>query len=132
MFKQYLTFSNHRRVNAFNMMKIERFDLAWQTENNKVDCGVSLMRHMEMYRGGGVEKLYCDLASECTSQNLQLADLRKKYVGKILLSDHNLCKLSFVATLEDYDKLSTYKRKKIYNDKHVAEVQARVQGIVVL
>lgn len=53
---------------------------------------------------------------------------KNKYVGKILFSNFNLCKPSFVTTLEDYDKLTTDKRKKTYTKDHLHEVDARVQS----
>ena len=100
--KQYLTILDHSRVNSFKIMKIERFEMEWHTKNNDVACVLFLMRHMEVYRGGGVEKINVDLVFKCNSQ-------------KILLSNLNLCKSSFVTTVEDYDKLTCYKRKKIYS-----------------
>ncbi|CAH1449361.1 unnamed protein product [Lactuca virosa] len=111
---------------------MERFEMEWQTKNNDIDCRLFLMRHMEVYRGGGVEKIDADILHECTSQKMQLVDMRKKYVGKILLSNLNLCKPSFVTTLEDYDKLATYKRKKIYIEAHLHEVEVMVQSTSVL
>ncbi|CAH1427369.1 unnamed protein product [Lactuca virosa] len=103
----------------------------WQTKDNDVDCGLFLMRHMEVYRGGGVEKLDADFLPECNSQKMQLSEMRKKYVCK-MLSDMNLCKASFVTTLEDYDNLSSYKRKKIYTESHLHEVEGTVKAIGVL
>ncbi|CAI9286339.1 unnamed protein product [Lactuca saligna] len=65
-----------------------------------------------VYRGGGAEKLDADFLSECTNQKIQLSEMKKQYVCKMLLSDMNLCKASFVTTLEDYDNLSSYKRRR--------------------
>lgn len=55
--------------------------------------------------------------------------MRKKYASKILLSDFNICKSSFLESIEDYDKLKSYKRKKIYSQDHVDEIRRRVEGI---
>ncbi|CAH1443267.1 unnamed protein product [Lactuca virosa] len=132
MLKQYLTITDHPRVNSFKIMKMERFEMEWQTKNNDVYCGLFLTRHMKVYRGGGVEKTDADILHECTSQKMQLVDMMKKYVGKILLSDLNLCKPSFVTTLEDYVKLMGYKRKKIYIEGHFHELEVRVQSTGVL
>ncbi|KAL8239075.1 hypothetical protein R6Q59_015642 [Mikania micrantha] len=64
----------------------------WRTQINKVDYGVFLMRHMETYRD-------CQLDWDCgvckeeeevyNLQKLQLNDLIKKYVTKIILHDLN-------------------------------------------
>ncbi|CAH1421752.1 unnamed protein product [Lactuca virosa] len=112
-------------------MKIERFQMDWHTKDNGVDYGLFLMRHMED-RSGEVEKLDADFLPECTSQKMQLSEMRKKYVCKMLLSDMNFCKASFVTTPEDYDNLSSYKRKKIYTESHLHEVEVRVKAIGVL
>lgn len=131
MFKQYLSLIGHHRLNALNSMKIERLDLEWQTKDNDADCGLFLMRHMEVYRGGGPERFDGDLLPECTSQKSQLLELRKKYVAKIVLSDSNLCKASFLSTLEEYDKLSRHMKKKIYSQGHLDEVSARIKSVEV-
>ena len=92
-----------------------------------MDSGVLLMRRMELYRGDGVavdpifQKNYND-------QKKVVADLRKKYVAKMLLSDLNLCKDKFVESMEDYDKFSNYK-KKIYSEKQLELVKSRVAKI---
>lgn len=132
MFKQFLTIINHPRLKSFQVMKMERLEMDWQTLNNSVDCGVFLMRHMEVYRGGGSDNFPGDLEPELDGQAPQLAELRKKYVAKILLSDFNLCKASFLKTLDEYDKMKTYWRKKIYEEKNVLKIQARIESIGVL
>ncbi|KAD6454221.1 hypothetical protein E3N88_08927 [Mikania micrantha] len=56
-----------------------------------VDCGVFLMRHMETYKGC-LLNWECGLCGENEANNLQklqLNDLRKKYVTKIILHDLN-------------------------------------------
>ncbi|KAL8249271.1 hypothetical protein R6Q59_006139 [Mikania micrantha] len=65
--------------------------MPWRTEFNKVDCGVLLMRHIETYRGFLLD-WDCGLCKEeevNNLQKLQLNDLRKMYVTKIILHDLN-------------------------------------------
>ncbi|KAL8204315.1 hypothetical protein R6Q57_009938 [Mikania cordata] len=47
-------------------------DLPWKTTNNRVDCGIFSMRHMEIYMGGGVKKWKTGLLQESAAQNKQL------------------------------------------------------------
>lgn len=68
MFKQFLTIINHPKVNGFEIMKMEKMELDWQTKNNSIDCGLFLMRHMEVYRGGGADKMEAYLEPESDDQ----------------------------------------------------------------
>lgn len=70
MFKKYFTFTDHPLVHSFKIMKMERFEMEWQTKNNDIDCWLFLMRHRKVYRGGGVEKIDADILPECTSQKM--------------------------------------------------------------
>ena len=107
-------------------MKMERLEFECQTKDNYVDCGVFLMRYMEVYKGGGQDKVDTDLVNECDAQLSQLYDLRRKYVTKILLSDYNLFKSSFIKSLEDYDKLTQHEKKKIYMAANLEKIKSRV------
>ncbi|KAL8259002.1 hypothetical protein R6Q59_026955 [Mikania micrantha] len=90
-FANYLIQNHHPNGRHISTAKIHRLAMPWRTEFNTVDCGVFLMRHMETYKG-------CLLNWECglcgenevnNLQKLQLNDLRKKYVTKIILHDLN-------------------------------------------
>ncbi|XP_024980935.1 uncharacterized protein LOC112517795 [Cynara cardunculus var. scolymus] len=69
----------------------ERLRLDWQTNNNFDDCGVFTMRHMETYMGD-MKSWKTGLAPESKTQENQIANLRVKYVAKILMNSYNVKK----------------------------------------
>ncbi|KAL8200946.1 hypothetical protein R6Q57_012285 [Mikania cordata] len=90
-FANYLIQNQHPNGRHISTAKIHRLAMPWRTEFNKVDCGVFLMRHMETYKGC-LLNWECGLCGENEANNLQklqLNDLRKKYVTKIILHDLN-------------------------------------------
>ncbi|KAL8199570.1 hypothetical protein R6Q57_013138 [Mikania cordata] len=90
-FANYLIHNQHPNGCHISTAKIHRLAMPWRTEFNKVDCGVFLMRHMETYKGC-LLNWECGLCGENEADNLQklqLNDLWKKYVTKIILHDLN-------------------------------------------
>ncbi|KVI08602.1 hypothetical protein Ccrd_013052 [Cynara cardunculus var. scolymus] len=65
----------------------ERLRLDWQTQYNFDDCGVFTMRHMETYMGD-MKSWKTRLAPESKTQENQIANLRMKYVAKILVNNY--------------------------------------------
>lgn len=65
---------------------IERLKMPWRNEENKVDCGVYTMRHMETYMGQKVKDLKIGLKKNSTKQ---LRFLRGKYCKALLTSEVN-------------------------------------------
>lgn len=82
--------NNHEKGRMMINQPIKRLALPWRDEENKVDCGVFAMRHMETYMGQRV----CDWKiglSGLAAKAIQ--NLRIKYVNTLLVSEANdLCK----------------------------------------
>ena len=83
-FAGYLSKINHHKAVAIGRVKPVRLEFSWQTRYNCVDCGVFLMRHMEIYKG--LNKMEDGLAPEGVAQQEQLNELRRKYATKIMLA----------------------------------------------
>ncbi|KAI3814021.1 hypothetical protein L1987_18763 [Smallanthus sonchifolius] len=78
--------------------------MPWQTLENKFDCGVFMMRHMETFKGMTAKDRQCGLTHESEKQH-ELNDLRRKYVTKMLLHDINTSKEFIISELKDYLKM---------------------------
>nr|GMC91205.1 uncharacterized protein LOC109184077 [Ipomoea batatas] len=63
-----------------------RLRMSWRDNNNKVDCGVFTMRHMETYMGKGTKGSDCGLEKE---NKEQLNNTRVKYLAEIVNSPIN-------------------------------------------
>ncbi|MFS8031475.1 putative Ulp1 protease family catalytic domain, papain-like cysteine peptidase superfamily [Helianthus anomalus] len=81
-----------------------RLELPWGTTNNFADCGVFAMRHMETYHGKN-RRWDCGLSTESKTQSDELADLRLKYLRKILLADINMLRDQVKSKVEEFEKL---------------------------
>ncbi|GER41648.1 E3 ubiquitin-protein ligase [Striga asiatica] len=74
---------------ALKKAKIERLQLPWALDNNEIDCGVYVMRHMETYMGDSVKNWKVGLRKNSANQ---LKYLRAKYCATILSADINIHK----------------------------------------
>ncbi|KAD4386009.1 hypothetical protein E3N88_26178 [Mikania micrantha] len=66
-----------------------KLKLPWATKKNVTDCGVFVMRHMEMYMGKEAKSFDCGFSKNHFKRTSQIKTLRKKYATRILLSDAN-------------------------------------------
>lgn len=64
----HLNNEGHMAGKAYRLMDQEQLKMRWQITENRVNCGVMLMRHMEMYMGGDVRKWDSGLYKESTKQ----------------------------------------------------------------
>lgn len=106
-----------------------KFVMEWMTKKNYTDCGVFLMRHMETYKGEDVDGWNVDIEPESEysdDQQIQLDDLRKKYVTKILTSDMNLLKSSLHTKLRTYDKLPEEEKNNFNTKEHLSRIEDRI------
>ncbi|XP_071709499.1 uncharacterized protein [Rutidosis leptorrhynchoides] len=85
---EYLKSIGHVKAPNTEASKVVVPELRWGTRRNFIDCGVFVMRHMETYAGGSVNRWDCGLV-EGRSQKFTLNKLRKKYAIKLLFSDEN-------------------------------------------
>ncbi|KAL8228398.1 hypothetical protein R6Q57_015982, partial [Mikania cordata] len=49
IFLMYLHLMGHPKAMEIESSRIEKLRISWATTNNFVDCGVFVMRHMEMF-----------------------------------------------------------------------------------
>ncbi|KVI11001.1 hypothetical protein Ccrd_010593 [Cynara cardunculus var. scolymus] len=90
----------------------ERLRLDWQTKNNFDDCGVFTMRHMETYMGD-MKSWKIGLAPESKIQENQIANLRMKYVAKILMNSYNVKKDYIIKEVEKFNSIDEVVHGKI-------------------
>ncbi|KAI3725255.1 hypothetical protein L1987_65036 [Smallanthus sonchifolius] len=104
-FDGYLSRVSHPRAYQIKQAKISRMEMPWQTLENKFDCGVFMMRHMETFKGRTTKDWQCGLTCESEKQQHELNDLRRKYVTTMLLHDINTSKEFIISELKDYLKM---------------------------
>ena len=127
-FTRYLTSRNHKKAQKFKNVLPSRFSMPWMTKKNKVDCGVFLMRHMEMYKGEKMEKWDASLEMESESLQEQINELRWKYVTKMLLSDMNLLKEYVEGKMDVYVNIPESIRKRFGKKSHLETIQLRIKS----
>ncbi|CAI9278917.1 unnamed protein product [Lactuca saligna] len=96
------------------------------TKENYIDCGLFLMKHMETYKGGDPNKWIVGLEPEFADSDdkqIQLNELRKKYVTKILTSDLSIIKPSLNRKLASYDKLSDAEKENLNTEEHLQRME---------
>ncbi|KAL8252281.1 hypothetical protein R6Q59_035974 [Mikania micrantha] len=75
------------------MESIQALQLEWATTDNVTDCGIFVMRHMEMFRGS-YKKFECGFKKVESQQKKktkkQINTLRIKYASRILFSSINV------------------------------------------
>ncbi len=72
------------KVQPIKKAKIERLNIGWTNKENKVDCGVYSMRHMECYMGSPDWETGLKL-----DDNKNLNRLRELYMFALINSDSN-------------------------------------------
>lgn len=64
--------------------------MKWKTKENKIDCGLYMMMHMEMFHGELGLKWKTNILDERNRQYAeQIKKMRMRYAAKILLHDVN-------------------------------------------
>ena len=110
-FIDYLERKNHPKVFQIWCSIPRIVPIKWKTDFNGVDCGIFVMRHMEMYIGE--EEFLHELHTEGAGLKGQLKILRAKYLAKILLQDLNLKKKNLIKEAEAFGKKQGKKSKII-------------------
>nr|GMD66265.1 hypothetical protein DM860_003580 [Ipomoea batatas] len=91
------------KSNRFNTVKPTRIKMSWRDNENKEDCGVYVMRHMETFMGSLAKEWDCGLVKGNRSQ---LDRLRVKYASAILSAEINELRG------ENRDKAMKFSKKK--------------------
>lgn len=114
MFEDYLLHKNNPNHERMSQADRKVMQLGCRTTNNFVDCGVFTMRHMETYKGNGVD--LCCLSKEGKKQKKELKELRIKYAVKILLSDCNLVKSDIDKEVHRFRSVPDEEKKRLRKD----------------
>ncbi|KAI7742305.1 hypothetical protein M8C21_029632 [Ambrosia artemisiifolia] len=85
----YMMVNDHPMTSKIVSKNPVRVKMEWRTTKNKIDCGVFTMRHMETFMSTYKKKWVTDFQKEGPSQQIQIDDLRYKYLAKNLLFDAN-------------------------------------------
>jgi hypothetical protein len=78
----------HPKAKTLATARLARKEVSWATKGNYTDCGVFIMRHMEMFKGVN-EDFDCGFSSEEDVNNIQVRNLRFKYAAKIMMAENN-------------------------------------------
>ncbi|PWA62256.1 hypothetical protein CTI12_AA365670 [Artemisia annua] len=92
----YLERKKHPKLGELMLADARMVPIKWNTTYNVVDCGIFVMRHMEI---------------EGAALKSQLKMLRAKYLAKILLKDNNLKKKKLIKESEAFGKKQEKKSK---------------------
>ncbi|KAL4569140.1 hypothetical protein LXL04_024771 [Taraxacum kok-saghyz] len=129
LFQLYLDSVKHPKRSQMKRVRPVKFIMSWMTRSNYTDCGIFLMRHMETYKGEELQDWDVNLKVEdpdTDDQQVQLDDLRRKYVTKILTSDVNKLKPTVYSYLPKYDELSVDQKMELDTDDHFDRMQRRI------
>ncbi|KAJ0434783.1 putative papain-like cysteine peptidase superfamily [Helianthus annuus] len=104
--------------------QISRLKMSWRTVDNKVDCGIFLMRHMETFEGSSLRCWRCGFVKEVDcGQKEQLDDLRCKYATKILLHYLNARRQFVYNDSEAYIVLDAIERERLKEQARGSRVE---------
>nr|GMD24012.1 zinc finger BED domain-containing protein RICESLEEPER 2-like [Ipomoea batatas] len=87
MLQEFFTKTHPGRLVLCVGLEPKRMQMPWRDVNNKIDCGVYLMRHMEVFTGQAVSHLDCGLVK---GDYCILHRLRLQYMKGIVLLEYNL------------------------------------------
>ncbi|KAK9070408.1 hypothetical protein SSX86_010810 [Deinandra increscens subsp. villosa] len=111
-FEKYLVSISHPKAKSFKKSTLKRLEMDWRTENNHIDCGIFLMRHMETYLG--IADWNCGFDKEENGNHpMLIEDLRRKYIAKILLHDTNESKEFTVDLMKKYAEIPGNQKRKL-------------------
>lgn len=79
--------------------------MPWRTSDNKIDCGIFAMRHLETYMG--LDKWDCGFSVKEVAQKDQIYELRMKFLCKILLSEVNEARTSLIEDATKFQQMRT-------------------------
>ncbi|KAJ9548708.1 LOW QUALITY PROTEIN: hypothetical protein OSB04_021251 [Centaurea solstitialis] len=119
VFLKTLKFIDDGRAKKLSKAKQKRENMEWRTTENKIDCGIFVMRHMETFMEG--IKWVSGFAVEGDAQKNQIENLRYKYVAKILQSTLNI-NIEFVKA-----EVDTFAKQPIEKQQEVLEAAKKIK-----
>nr|GMD17514.1 uncharacterized protein LOC109153584 [Ipomoea batatas] len=99
-FAKYLHRKGHTNlVEKIKNLPVELVKMNWRTADNKTDCGLYCMRHMETYMGNPQWK--CSFTPKKTN-DLYLTSLRALYTSQIIMMPVNKHKAKVIKKAQEY------------------------------
>ncbi|PWA57465.1 Peptidase C48, SUMO/Sentrin/Ubl1 [Artemisia annua] len=99
----FLARNNYTNTNLFSCEKDAKvLNLRWKTRNDKINCGLYAMIHMELYEFEDEEWEIGILDEEDAQHRIQMDVLRNRYITKILLHEINQHKRKMIHFVEDW------------------------------
>nr|GMD40891.1 uncharacterized protein LOC109153584 [Ipomoea batatas] len=99
-FSEYLRKKGHTSLaERVSKMQVELVKMSWRTADNKIDCGLYCMRHMETYMGNPQWK--CGFTPK-NPNDPYLASLRALYTSRILMMPVNVHKATVIRNAEEH------------------------------
>ncbi|GJZ43948.1 ulp1 protease family, C-terminal catalytic domain-containing protein [Tanacetum coccineum] len=91
LFLKYLKKHQHPCVEKLTKEKPAKvLKFKWRTEKNKIDSGLYIMMHMELYQGESATKWKTDIVEENNKDCLkQMTNRRMRYITKIMMHEMN-------------------------------------------
>jgi hypothetical protein len=89
IFCKYLELVEHPKAKTMEMARLVRKEVPWATRDNYTDCGVFIMRHMEMFKGVKSD-FDCGFSVEEDVNKIQARNLRFKYAARIMMAENNM------------------------------------------
>ncbi|KAI3802193.1 hypothetical protein L1987_30323 [Smallanthus sonchifolius] len=117
----------HPKTDEIDDTVVRRFEMPWRTTVNNKDCGIFMMRHMEIYMGEEEKAWQCGFGVELENvKEKQIEDLRRKYCAKILLHEINELKHYIVEEMKKYLQIS-YPSRKIFEETSKKRIEERLK-----
>ncbi|GJR43686.1 200 kDa antigen p200 [Tanacetum coccineum] len=91
LFLEYLQKHQHPCVEKLSKDKPAKvLKMKWKTEKNKIDSGLYMMMHMELYQGESATNWKTDIVQENNRDyEIQMTSMRMRYLTKILIHEIN-------------------------------------------
>ncbi|GJS22675.1 peptidase C48, SUMO/sentrin/Ubl1 [Tanacetum coccineum] len=91
LFLEYLQKHQHPCVEKLSKDKPAKvLKMKWKTEKNKIDSGLYMMMHMELYQGESATNWKTDIVQENNRDyEIQMTSMRMRYLTKILIHEMN-------------------------------------------
>nr|GMD50415.1 uncharacterized protein LOC109150823 [Ipomoea batatas] len=99
-FSEYLMKRGHTSLaERITKLPVELVKMNWRTADNKTDCGLYCMRHMETYMGNRQWK--CGFTPK-NPNDPYLASLRALYASRIIMMPVNVHKANVIRNAEEH------------------------------
>ncbi|KAD4983018.1 hypothetical protein R6Q59_002670 [Mikania micrantha] len=79
IFLMYMYLVGHPKAAEIEASQIEKLRISCATTKNFVDCGIFVMRHMEMFMGNHTRAWDCGFSKDERAKKTKCILLRKKY-----------------------------------------------------